>query len=71
MLLCMAEWQVLPYNLKTWDFIPVALRSLEPCDRLIFKPGKLQCQRIGCCKDAVPAEAKSPRPVDDRFSQSI
>jgi sodium-dependent phosphate cotransporter len=41
---------VLPEVLKTWDFLPVWARSLEPMDRVICKPlsNKMKAMRLAC-----------------------
>jgi len=40
----------LPESMRTWEFLPKPLRSLEPYDRLFKYCGKC-CKRCKCCQD--------------------
>ncbi|XP_071493500.1 LOW QUALITY PROTEIN: sodium-dependent phosphate transport protein 2A-like [Diadema antillarum] len=39
----------LPSRLQSWDFLPLALRSLEPMDRIIIKAHSRLARSCSCC----------------------
>merc|ERR1711988_1174469 len=45
---------LLPEKLKTWDFLPAWMRTLEPMDRLICKPAFEKLKPILCCGKKAP-----------------
>lgn len=52
--------KVLPKRLKTWEFLPLCLRSLEPYDRIVMSV--FRCCPSCCCK------AIKNKPIDDQES---
>lgn len=44
--------QWLPKKLRTWEFLPLCLRSLEPVDRVVNKALK-RCNCCGCCDNVI------------------
>jgi len=62
---------VLPSRLRTWEWLPAGLRSLEPFDRLICGPLTLLCGRLSCCRKCLDqGEATSTTSAGKTGSQS-
>jgi len=54
---------VLPEVLKTWDFLPAWMRTLEPMDRIICKPLADKMKFCGCGgKSGNDATSTTPKP---------
>jgi len=56
---------VLPAKLRTWEFLPLPLRSLEPMDRLICAPLSKAFACCPCCKPSIKAAPIAPSGADD------
>ncbi|KAM3910809.1 sodium-dependent phosphate transport protein 2C [Leptodactylus fuscus] len=56
--------KVLPPFLRTWDFLPIWLHSLEPYDRLIFKTCGCCCKKCSQHSDDKEEKTKDLLPMD-------
>ncbi len=50
---------VLPSKLQSWDWLPLALRSLEPYDRVFASCGQ-HCNKCPCCKNSSASNSVDP-----------
>jgi len=52
----------LPKKLRTWEFLPIWLRSLEPYDKKIVS--KLHCcSKLKCCRNKIKATENRLEPI--------